>query len=321
MEKNCLNCTNTRKVVIIGCGFVGAACAFSIMQSGLFSEMVLIDADKAKAEGEALDISHGVPFAKPTKIYAGDYDDIKNASLIIVTAGANQKQGETRLDLVKKNISIFKSIIPEIKNRNYKGVLLIVANPVDILTTVALKLSGLPENRVLGSGTVLDTARLKYELGNHLNVDSRSIHAFIIGEHGDSEIAAWSSANVSGIPLNKFCEMRGHFNHEEAMKKIADNVKNSAYEIIEKKKATYYGVAMAVKRICEAIVRDEKSILPISSVMHGEYGIKNVSLSMPAIVGKNGVETHVPIQLSETEILNLQNSAETLKNILKQNEI
>ncbi|MBR1942410.1 L-lactate dehydrogenase [bacterium] len=321
MEKNCLNCTNTRKVVIIGCGFVGAACSFSIMQSGLFSEMVLIDADRAKAEGEALDISHGVPFAKPIKIYAGDYDDIKNASLIIVTAGANQKQGETRLDLVKKNISIFKSIIPEIKNRDFNGVLLIVANPVDILTTVALKLSGLPENRVLGSGTVLDTARLKYELGNHLNVDSRSIHAFIIGEHGDSEIAAWSSANVSGIPLNKFCEMRGHFNHEEAMKKIADNVKNSAYEIIEKKKATYYGVAMAVKRICEAIVRDEKSILPISSVMHGEYGIKDVSLSMPAIVGKDGVETHVPIQLSETEILNLQNSAETLKNILKQNEI
>ena len=321
MEKNCLNCTNTRKVVIIGCGFVGAACSFSIMQSGLFSEMVLIDADRAKAEGEALDISHGVPFAKPIKIYAGDYDDIKNASLIIVTAGANQKQGETRLDLVKKNISIFKSIIPEIKNRDFNGVLLIVANPVDILTTVALKLSGLPENRVLGLGTVLDTARLKYELGNHLNVDSRSIHAFIIGEHGDSEIAAWSSANVSGIPLNKFCEMRGHFNHEEAMKKIADNVKNSAYEIIEKKKATYYGVAMAVKRICEAIVRDEKSILPISSVMHGEYGIKDVSLSMPAIVGKDGVETHVPIQLSETEILNLQNSAETLKNILKQNEI
>ena len=220
MEHNCLNCTNTRKVVMIGCGFVGAACSFAIMQSGLFSEMVLIDADKSKAEGEALDISHGVPFAKPIKIYAGDYDDIKHASLVIITAGANQKPGETRLDLVKKNISIFKSIIPEIKKREFNGVLLIVANPVDILTTVALKLSGLPENKVIGSGTVLDTARLKYELGNHLNVDSRSVHAFIIGEHGDSEIAAWSSANVSGIPLHKFCEMRGHFNHEEAMERI-----------------------------------------------------------------------------------------------------
>ena len=321
MEKNCLNCTNVRKVVMIGCGFVGAACSFAIMQSGLFSEMVLIDADKSKAEGEALDISHGVPFAKPIKIYAGDYDDIKDASLIIVTAGANQKPGETRLDLVKKNISIFKSIIPEIKKRDFNGVLLIVANPVDILTTVAQKLSGLPENKVIGSGTVLDTARLKYELGNHLNVDSRSVHAFIIGEHGDSEIAAWSSANVSGIPLNKFCEMRGHFNHDEAMKRIAENVKNSAYEIIEKKKATYYGVAMAVKRICEAIVRDEKSILPISSLMKGDFGIEGISLSMPAIVGKDGVECLVPIQLNEKEISKLQKSAKTLSDTLSQNEI
>ncbi len=177
------------------------------------------------------------------------------------------------------------------------------------------------ENKVIGSGTVLDTARLKYELGNHLNVDSRSVHAFIIGEHGDSEIAAWSSANVSGIPLNKFCEMRGHFNHDEAMKRIAENVKNSAYEIIEKKKATYYGVAMAVKRICEAIVRDEKSILPISSLMKGDFGIEGISLSMPAIVGKDGVECLVPIQLNEEEISKLQQSAQTLKNTLSQNEV
>jgi len=321
MENNCLNCTNIRKAVIIGCGFVGAASAFCLMQSGLFSEIVLIDADKAKAEGEALDISHGAPFSKPVKIYAGDYSDVVNASIVIITAGANQKPGETRLDLVKKNISIFKSIIPEIKKQNFKGVLLIVANPVDILTTVAIKLSGLPENRVLGSGTVLDTARLKYELGNHLNVDSRSVHAFIIGEHGDSEIAAWSSANVSGIPLNNFCEMRGHFNHDESMERIANDVKNSAYEIISKKHATYYGIAMSVKRICEAIIRDEKSIMPISSMMHGEYDIDGISLSMPAIVGKHGVENHVPIQLNEDEIKNLQKSAQTLKDILKQNDI
>ena len=322
MEKNCLNCSKVRKVVIIGCGFVGAACAFSIMQSGLFSEMVLIDADRAKAEGEALDISHGVPFAKPMKIYAGGYDDIKSASLVVVTAGANQKEGETRLDLVKKNISIFKSIIPEIKKQKYNGILLIVANPVDILTTVAMKLSGLSENKVLGSGTVLDTARLKYELGEHLNVDSRSVHAFIIGEHGDSEIAAWSGVNISGVPLNKFCEMRGYCgDHEEAMKKIAEDVKNSAYEIISKKRATYYGIAMSVKRICEAIIRDEKSILPVSSMMHGEYGIEGVSLSMPAIVGKDGVETLVPIQLNEQEISALQKSAKTLEEVLKVNEI
>ncbi|MBR4126401.1 MAG: L-lactate dehydrogenase [Alphaproteobacteria bacterium] len=321
MEKDCLHCANTRKVAVVGCGFVGAASAFALMQSGLFSEMVLIDSDPAKAEGEALDISHGVPFSKPIKIYAGGYDDIKNASLIIITAGANQKPGETRLDLVKKNISIFKSILPEIKKRNFRGILLIVANPVDILTTVAQKLSGLPENRVFGSGTVLDTARLKSELGAHLNVDPRSVHAFIIGEHGDSEIAAWSSANVSGIPLHKFCEMRGHFNHDEAIQKIAADVKNSAYEIIKRKRATYYGIAMSVKRICEAIVRDEKSILPVSSMMHGEYGIEGISLSMPAIVGKDGVETLVPLQLSETEQADLQKSAKTLQDTLAQNEV
>ena len=321
MGKDCVHCTNIRKAVMIGCGFVGAASAFCLMQSGLFSEIVMIDADQNRAEGEALDISHGIPFAKPMKIYAGNYEDIKDASVIIITAGANQKPGETRLDLVKKNISIFKSIIPEITKRNYKGIILVVANPVDILTTVALKLSGLPENRVIGSGTVLDTARLKYELGKHLNVDARSVHAFIIGEHGDSEIAAWSSANVSGIPLNNFCEMRGHYNHDEAMFRIAEDVKNSAYEIISKKNATYYGIAMAVKRICEAIVRDEKSILPISSMMHGEHGIEGVSLSMPAIVGKDGVETHVPIQLDKEEVEKLQKSAQTLKNILDQNEV
>ena len=321
MERDCLHCTNTRKVAVVGCGFVGAACSFSLMQSGLFSEMVLIDSDPAKAEGEALDISHGVPFAKPIKIYAGGYDDIKNASLIIITAGANQKPGETRLDLVKKNISIFKSILPEIKKRNFRGILLIVANPVDILTTVAQKLSGLPENRVFGSGTVLDTARLKSELGAHLNVDPRSVHAFIIGEHGDSEIAAWSSANVSGIPLNKFCEMRGHFNHDEAVRRIASDVKNSAYEIIKRKRATYYGIAMSVKRICEAIVRDEKSILPVSSMMHGEYGIEGISLSMPAVVGKDGIETLVPLQLSDTEKSDLQKSAKTLQDTLARNEV
>lgn len=320
-ERNCSNCVNYRKVVMIGCGFVGATSAYSLMESGLFTEMVLIDRDKERAEGEALDISHGIPFARPMKIYAGDYDDIEDASIIIITAGANQKPDETRLDLVHKNISIFKSIIPEIAKRNFKGILLIVSNPVDILTYTAIKLSGMEENRVIGSGTVLDTARLKYKLGQHLDVDSRSVHAFIIGEHGDSEIAAWSSANVSGIKLNDFCEMRGHYNHEDAMKEIAETVKNSAYEIINKKRATYYGIASSVRRICEAIVRDEKSILPISSMMHGEYGIYNIALSMPAIVGRNGIETQVPIDLNEEETQKLQQSANALRNVLDKNEI
>ena len=299
---------NSRKAAIVGCGFVGSASAFALMESGLFSEMVLIDVSREKAEGEALDISHGLPFAKPMQIYAGDYADIADAAVIIVTAGAGQKPGETRLDLVKKNVGIFKSIIPEIAKVNTEGILLVVANPVDILTYTAAKLSGFPENRVFGSGTVLDTARLKYLLGQHLSVDSRSIHAFIIGEHGDSEIAAWSSANVSGIPLSSFCEMRGHFNHQSSMNAIAEDVKNSAYEIINRKGATYYGIAMSVKRICEAIVRDEKSIL--------NYGISDIALSMPAIVGKNGVEGTVPIELSGQEALALHNSADTLKKVI-----
>ena len=307
---------NDRKVAIIGCGFVGSSSAFALMQSGLFSEMVLIDADVNRAEGEALDISHGLPFAKPMKIYAGGYEDIADAAIVIVTAGAGQKPGETRLDLVKKNVEIFKSIIPEIAKQDFKGILLIVANPVDILTYVAAKLSKLPQGRVFGSGTVLDSARLKYLLGEHLDVDNRSVHAFIIGEHGDSEMAAWSSANVSGIPLNDFCEMRGYFKHEESMKKILEEVKNSAYEIIEKKHATYYGIAMSVRRICEAIIRDERSILPVSSIQKGEYGIENVALSIPAIVGREGVEKVVPIKLSDTEKKELIKSAETLKNVL-----
>ena len=319
MDKNCLNCTNTRKLIVIGCGFVGAASAFAIMQSGMFSEIVLIDADKSKAQGEALDISHGVPFAKPTKIYAGSYDDIEESCLIIITAGTSQKSGETRLDLVKENIAIFKSIIAEINKRRFNGIILVVSNPVDILTTVAIKLSTLPENKIIGSGTVLDTARLKYEIGTQLKVDSRSVHAFIIGEHGDSEIAAWSSANISGIPLNKFCEMRGLFDYNKSNEKIAEIVKNSAYEIIKKKRATYFGVAMAVKRVCETIVRDEKSILPVSSLIRGEFGIDGISLSMPAIVGINGVERHVPIQLNEEEISKLQKSAQMLQRILEQN--
>lgn len=307
---------NIRKAVMVGCGFVGSASVFSLMQSGLFSEIVMIDADRDKAEGEAMDISHGIPFARQMKVYAGDYDDVSDAAIVIVSAGASQKPGETRLDLVKKNVTIFKQIIPEIAKRNFEGILLIVANPVDVLTYVAQKLSGLPANRVIGSGTVLDTARLKYRLSEHLSVDSKSIHAFIIGEHGDSEIAVWSSANVSGIPLSDFCELRGHYHHEEATKEIAEKVRDSAYEIIQRKHATYFGVAMAVKRICEVIIRDEKSILPVSTLLHGEYGIEDVVLSMPCVVGKDGIENMVPISMSEEEKVKLRESAKVLKQVL-----
>lgn len=308
---------NLRKVAVVGCGFVGSATAFALMQSGLFSEMVLIDADTDRAEGEALDISHGTPFARPMKIYDGTYDDITDAAIIIITAGANQKPKETRLDLVNKNTKIMRSIIKEIISRSCEGILLIVSNPVDILTYEALKISGLPKNRVIGSGTVLDTGRLKSELSEHLGVDSRSVHAFIIGEHGDSEIAAFSSANVSGVPLEVICEMRGYFHHEAAMREIAQTVKNSAYEIIEKKKATYYGIAMAVRRICEAIVRDEKSILPISVLVEDAYGIRDVALSMPTIIGADGAERQVPISLSKEEAQRLRESAKALREIIE----
>ncbi len=312
---------NTRKAVMIGCGFVGSASVFSLMQSGVYSEIVLIDVDKKKAEGEAMDISHGIPLSRHMKIYAGDYDDIGDASMIIITAGVNQKPNETRLDLVNKNVAIFKNIIPKINDSGFDGILLIVANPVDILTYVAMKLSNLPSHRVIGSGTVLDTARLKYELGEHLEVDSRSVHAFIIGEHGDSEIAAWSSANVSGIPLEDFCRMRGHHEPKQDTWKIAQRVKNSAYEIINRKQATYYGIAMAVRRICEVVVRDEKSILPLSTMMCGEYGMDDVVLSMPVILGKNGLETKVPITLNQQEEQQLMQSANILKTLLKEIEI
>ncbi len=306
---------NRGKAAMIGCGFVGSSAAFALMQSGIFSEMVMIDVNRDRAEGEALDISHGLPFARPVRIYAGDYDDIVDAGVIIVTAGANQKPDETRLDLIHKNVEVFKSIIPEIARRGCEGILLIVSNPVDILTYTAIKLSGFPAHRVIGSGTVLDTARLKYLIGEHLGVDNRSVHAFIIGEHGDSELAAWSSANVSGVRLSDFCEMRGHFAHEESEDRIYEEVKNSAYEIIEKKQATYYGIAMAVKRICECIVRNEQSILPVSSMMHGLYGMEDIVLSMPAILGKDGVEDVIPISLDEEEQDLLKKSADVLKKV------
>ena len=222
---------------------------------------------------------------------------------------------------IRDSVAIFQSIIPEIAQRKCEGILLIVANPVDILTQVAVKLSGFPENRVFGSGTTLDSARLKYLLGEHLQVDARSVHAWIIGEHGDSEIVAWSSANVSGVPISEFCEMRGYTEHDEHMEEIAQGVKNSAYKIIEKKKATYYGVAMAVRRICEAIIRDEKSVLPVSSIQHDTYGIEGVTLSMPAIVGKNGIEKQLAIKLNEKEQEALKKSAEALKEVLEDLDI
>lgn len=305
--------TDIRKAAIIGCGFVGSTTAFALMQTGVFSDLVLIDANPARAEGEAMDLSHGLPFAHPMKITAGTYDDIGDCALIIITAGASQRPGETRLDLVQRNVAIFRTIIPAITQRNREAVLLIVSNPVDVLTYAALKLSGFPEHRVLGSGTVLDSARLKYLLSQHLEVDSRSVHAFVIGEHGDSEVAVWSGANVSGVSLNHFCELRGHFDHPAANDRLYREVRDSAYDIISRKGATYYGVAMAVTRVALSIVRDEHSVLPVSSMIHGLYGIQDLCMSIPAVVGRKGIETVLDISLNPLEQSGLLRSAETLR--------
>ena len=306
---------NYRKVGIIGCGFVGSSIAFSLMQSKLYSEMVLIDVNNAKAEGEAMDISDGLPYAAPMNIYAGNYEDLADASLVVITAGVNQKPGETRLQLIEKNKSILASIITEIKKTSFDGILLIVSNPVDVLTYEAIKLSGYSENKVIGSGTVLDTARLKDEISRHLQVDPQNVHTMIIGEHGDSEVPAWSITNISGVPINDFCELRGFYNHEEGMKKLYENVRDSAYKIIERKGATYYGIAMAVTRIAKCIVRDEHSVLPVSTILHGQYGIDDVSLSIPSILGKDGVEKVLEIKLNEVELNSLRNSANELKKV------
>ncbi len=312
---------NIQKCAIIGCGFVGSTTAFSLIKNGVFSEMVLIDQNREKAEGEAMDLNHGVPFSKPCKIYAGSYDDISDCYLIIIAAGANQKPGESRIDLVNKNTKILKNIIPEITKRNKECILLILSNPVDILTYITLKISGLPKNQVIGSGTVLDTARLKYLLSTNLNVDSRNIHAFIIGEHGDSELAVWSSANVSGIDLSEFCNLRKIENSQQMMNNLYTQVQKSAYKIIEKKGATYYAVAMAASRIIESIVRNEHSVLTVSCYIDNHYGLNDICMGLPAIVGKNGIENVLDIPLSEHEKQKLIDSSATLKEILTQIEL
>lgn len=307
---------NFRKCAVIGCGFVGATTAYTLIESGLFSEIVLIDIDRKKAEGDAMDLVHGLPFLSPIDVYAGDYSDIADASIIIITAGANQKPGETRTDLVKTNVRIFDSIVDNITKVNKEAILLVVTNPVDILTYVTWHRSGFPSNRVIGSGTVLDTARLKYLVGKQLGVDNRNVHTFIIGEHGDSEFAVWSSANVSGIDLDTYCSSSSSVHSIEDMYPIYENVKNSAYSIIEAKGATYYAIAQAVKRICTAIVRDENTIMPVSTYLDGEYGLSGLCLSVPSIVGRDGVKKVIEIKLDDAEQKNLTASSSKLLEII-----
>ena len=304
---------NPRKAAVIGCGFVGASIAFRFLQQGLFSELVLLDANQAKAEGEAIDLSDGLPYAAPMTITAGTYDDITDCALVVITAGANQKPGETRLDLIGKNAAILRSILAEITARDFGGILLIVSNPVDVLTYTAWKLSGYPRERVIGSGTVLDTGRLKQLMGEELGVDSRNVHAFIVGEHGDSELAVWSEASVSGLDLQDFCRIRGLERVTETKDRLYRQVRDSAYEIISRKGATYYGIAMAVGRIAESLVKDEHAVLPVSVVLEGEYGLEGLALSIPSIVGREGLEEVLEIPLSGEEAQALRQSAKQME--------
>ena len=307
---------NPRKAAVIGCGFVGASIAFRFLQQGLFSHLVLLDANQAKAEGEAMDLSDGLPYGAAMEITAGGYDDIADCSLVVITAGANQKPGETRLDLIGRNIAIMESIIKEITARDFGGILLIVSNPVDVLTYAAWKMSGYPRDRVIGSGTVLDTGRLKQLLGEELRVDSRNIHAFIIGEHGDSELAVWSEANVSGLDLEDFCRIRGQALSRPDMDRLYRQVRDSAYEIIKRKGVTCYGIAMGVGRIAASIIRDEHAVLPISVVLDGQYGLDGLALSIPSVVGRGGLEEILEIPLNGEEEKSLRDSAQQMREVI-----
>ncbi len=307
---------NMRKCAIIGVGNVGATTAFSLMQSGLFSEMVLIDINRKRAEGEAADLGHALPFLSPMEIYAGDYADLGDAALVIITAGAAQSKGETRLDLVRKNAAIFQTIVGNICKYNTEAILLVVTNPVDILTEVTRRVSGFPAARVIGSGTVLDTARLKFLLGRHLGVDARHVHAFIIGEHGDTELPVFSSANISGIDLDHFCNDRCRECSTLDLQRLFESTRDAAYHIIDAKGSTYYAIAEATRRIATAILRDESAILPLSVAADGVYGLSGLSLSLPCIVGQKGVERVLEIPLSAEELQLLRQSADRMRDVL-----
>ncbi len=305
-----------RTCAVIGCGNVGATSAYALLQTGLFSRMLLLDINHERAVGEAEDLAHAIPFLSPCEVVAADYEDIGEAGLIIIAAGAAQRVGETRLDLVRRNTDIFRSIIEQICTYNNDAILLVVTNPVDILTEVTRRLSYFPAHRVIGSGTVLDTARMKHLLGRHLGVDPRQVHTFIIGEHGDSELPVFSSANISGIDLDHFCNTSCAACNKDDLDRLFAEARDAAYRIIRAKGATYYAIAEAVRRIVTAIVRDESAILPISVHTGGVYGISDLAMSLPAVVSARGVERVLEIPLSTEERDALLASAARLAEVL-----
>jgi L-lactate dehydrogenase len=306
------------KIAIVGSGKVGTTFAYALLLSGRVGEIVLIDRDKKRTEGEVMDLNDAVPLSHPTRITQGEYADCAGADIVVIAVGATPKPGQTRLDLLKQNADIINKIMPEIMRHNPKPLILNASNPVDILSYAAWKLSGLPPERVIGSGTILDTARFRSLLSARFNLDARSVHAYIIGEHGDSELAVWSSANIAGMPLDDYCRLvSGDFCSDDRAK-MAEQVRNEGYEILSRKGATYYGVAIGLLRIVESILRDQHSVLSVSNLVPGYYGIEDVYLSLPSVVGRGGVEKILPLNLDETELAALHRSAAVMHDYIHQ---
>ena len=304
-----------RKVVLVGTGAVGTAYAYSLVNQGFITELVLIDANEEKAKGEAMDLIHGMAFAPSNmEVRAGGYEECKDAQIVVITAGANQKPGETRLQLVERNAAIMRSIITEVKNSGFDGIVVVASNPVDIMTQVAAKESGL---RVIGSGTTLDTARLKVLLGEYLEVDPRNVHAVMIGEHGDSELPVYSQASIGTENLEKVLERRNNPKDLEELEKIHHDVRNAAYEIINRKGVTNFGIGMALTRITKAILNNENSILTVTCPLDGLYGQKDIYMSVPAIVNRDGVKEIIEIELNEKEKELFEKSAQALRDASK----
>ena len=303
------------KVGIVGAGSVGATTAFALMMRGIARKITLVDINKERAWAEATDIAHAAPFAYANKVKSGDYDDLCGCEVVVITAGANQKPGETRTDLLERNVKIFAKIIPNIVANAPTSTLLVATNPVDVMTEVALKLSGFPKERVIGSGTILDTARFRTDLGYHLGVSPKSLHANVLGEHGDSEVLCWSGGDGGTIPLNKLADSLGRPLTEDVKSRIDDDVRNAAYKIIEGKGATFYGIAGGLCRICQAITTNEYAILTVSSHHSDISGIKDVCISMPTIIGKRGVHNVLYPELSTEETSALKTSAEKIKHL------
>lgn len=300
------------RVALIGTGFVGSSYAFALLNQGVTEELVLIDLNKEKSEGDAMDLNHGMAFAPtPTKIWYGDYTDCAQADLVVICAGANQKPGETRLDLVEKNTKIFKSIVDSVMNSGFNGIFLVATNPVDILTYATWKFSGLPKERVIGSGTILDTARFRYLLGEYFNVDARNVHAYIMGEHGDTELPVWSKADIGGKPILEMMKQKEGYK-EADLDEIFVNVRDAAYHIIERKGATYYGIAMGLVRLTKAILQNQNSILTVSAYLDGQYDGKDIYIGVPAVVNRQGIREIVELELSEKEKKQFKQSVEVL---------